>query len=68
MANLLANEASWSMLDANIDTKEGRWWNYGSIMREKEKLISGLLGPVQLIPYSKESVEISNDKNKIHSK
>lgn len=68
VANLLANEASWSMLDANIDTKEGRWWNYGSIMREKEKLISGLLGPVQLIPYSKESVEISNDKNKIHSK
>ena len=68
VANLLANQASWSMLDANIDSKEGRWWNYGSVIREKEKLISGLLGPVQLIPYSKEAVEISNDKNKIHSK
>ncbi len=63
VANLLANEASWSMLDANIDTKEGRWWNFGSIQREKEKLVSGLLGPVKLIPFVKESLNLTRKKN-----
>lgn len=58
VANLLANEASWNLMDANIDNKAARWWNYGSIMREKEKLVSGLLGPVRIIPFTKEAVEI----------
>lgn len=55
VANLLANEAMWNMMDANIDNKDARWWNFGSIMREKEKLVSGLIGPVQLVPYVKAS-------------
>lgn len=58
VANLLANEATWNMLDANIDNKDARWWNYGSIMREKEKLVSGLLGPVKIVSYQKEAVVI----------
>jgi hypothetical protein len=62
VANLLANEALWNMLDATIDTKEGRWWNYGSILREKEKLVSGLLGPVKIISYQKEAIVISKSK------
>ena len=58
VTNLLANEATWNMMDANIDAKEARWWNYGSILREKEKLVSGLLGPVKIIPYVKESIKL----------
>ncbi len=58
IANLLANEASWNMMNANIDSKEARWWNYGSIMREKEKLTSGLLGPVRIIPFVKDSLQL----------
>ena len=58
VTNLLANEATWNMMDANIDAKEARWWNYGSILREKEKLVSGLLGPVKIIPYVRESIKL----------
>ena len=57
VANLLANGATWNLMDANIDNKAARWWNYGSIMREKEKLVSGLLGPVRIISFRKESFE-----------
>jgi hypothetical protein len=59
VANLLANQASWNILDANINSKEARWWHDGSIQREKEKLISGLLGPVCITPYKWESIEIN---------
>lgn len=58
VANLRANEASWNILDANISNKEARWWHDGSLMREKEKLISGWMGPVQIIPQHKESIII----------
>src|SRR5665647_747354 len=59
VANLLANEASWNMMDANIDNKDARWWNFGSIMREKEKLTSGLLGPVKIIPYVRDFIKVA---------
>jgi len=55
-ANLMVNEASWNMMDANIDNKDARWWNFGSIEREKEKLISGMLGPVKIMLYQKENI------------
>ena len=51
VANLLANQATWNILDANIPDKASRWWHQGSIMREKEKLVSGLLGPVSITSY-----------------
>lgn len=51
VANLLANQATWNILDANITDKATRWWHQGSIMREKEKLVSGLLGPVSITTY-----------------
>lgn len=57
VANLSANQATWNMLDANITDKAARWWHNGTIEREKERLVSGLLGPVRIIPLSKESVE-----------
>jgi hypothetical protein len=57
VANLSANQATWNILDANISDKTARWWHNGTIDREKDKLSSGLLGPVRIIPISKESVE-----------
>ncbi|MCX6326912.1 MAG: glycosyl hydrolase [Bacteroidia bacterium] len=60
VANLQANQATWNILDDNITNKAARWWHYGSIQREKEKLVSGLLGPVRIIPYNLESAEIEN--------
>ena len=58
VSNLLANKAGWDILDANITSKEARWWHDGSLMREKDKLISGLLGPVRITPLHRESIEI----------
>ena len=63
VANLLANQASWNMLDANIDNKDARWWHFGSILREKEKLQSGLMGPVRLIPFVKDTVQLMVKNN-----
>ncbi len=56
VANLSANRATWNILDANISDKTSRWWHNGTIEREKERLVSGLLGPVRIISLSKESV------------
>jgi hypothetical protein len=58
VSNLLANKASWNILDANIPNRDARWWHDGSLMREREKLTSGLLGPVKIIPQHKDSVTI----------
>ena len=49
VANLLANRATWNILDGNLNSREARWWHNGTILREKEKLISGLLGPVTIV-------------------
>lgn len=48
VANLLANQATWNILDDNVNNKEAVWWHSGTILREKEKLTSGMLGPVRL--------------------
>jgi hypothetical protein len=58
VSNLSANQATWNILDGNINDKPARWWHNGSISREKERLVSGLSGPVRIIPYTWESVEI----------
>jgi hypothetical protein len=55
VSNLLANKATWNILDDNLLNRSARWWHDGSITREKEKLESGLLGPVQIVPYTYES-------------
>ena len=62
VANLLANQASWDILDANIDVRDARWWHNGTIMREKEKLNAGLLGPVRIIPYSEATVHFETSE------
>lgn len=58
VANLIINEAQWNILDDNYDSRAARWWLDGTISREKNKLKSGLIGPVNLIPLKKVSVKI----------
>lgn len=62
VSNLLANNATWNILDANLLNSAARWWHDGSISREKDKLESGLIGPVQVLPYLRETVEFSAGK------
>ena len=57
-ANLLASKSSWDIPDDNVHDEKSRWWHDGTLKREPDKLKSGLLGPVRIIPYTMESVEI----------
>lgn len=58
VSNLRANETIWDMPDERLTITgegenrytHGRWWQQGATLREKEKLESGLIGPVRLIP------------------
>lgn len=47
-ANLLANQMRWNIFDSAIPNRISRWWHDGNILREAEKLRSGLIGPVRL--------------------
>jgi len=58
VANLLANKALWDIPDENLHDEKSRWWHHGGVRREPDKLKSGLLGPVRIIPYTFESVTI----------
>ena len=51
VSNLKANEAIYAIPDATLDDTRNRWWQQGATLREKERLESGLLGPVRLIPH-----------------
>jgi hypothetical protein len=58
VSNLRANETFWDMPDERLTITDegevrylhGRWWQQGATLREKEKLESGLVDPVWLIP------------------
>lgn len=63
LANMLVNRASWNMLDANIDNKDARWWHWGSIIREKQNMEAGLMGPVKIISQQRISKVFSVDNN-----
>ncbi|MBA7527047.1 hypothetical protein ES705_19220 [subsurface metagenome] len=58
VSNLLANKGSWNIPDANIDREECQRWHKGRPLYEPDKLESGLFGPVELIPYSRERIVI----------
>ncbi|MCS7314805.1 MAG: glycosyl hydrolase, partial [Bryobacteraceae bacterium] len=47
-ANLLANQMRWNIFDSVISNRTSRWWHDGNILREADKLTSGLLGPVRV--------------------
>ena len=51
VSNLRANEAYWNIPDAMLENSRARWWHQGATDREKERLESGLFGPLRLIPY-----------------
>ncbi|NQU53658.1 MAG: hypothetical protein HQ522_14075 [Bacteroidetes bacterium] len=57
-ANLLSNKASWNIPDDNLHDEKSRWWHDGGIRREQDKLKSGLIGPVRIVPYTLESVVV----------
>jgi hypothetical protein len=48
-ANLLANEMRWNLFDSAVSVPLSRWWHDGNILRDGDKLRSGLIGPVRLI-------------------
>jgi len=47
-ANLLANQMRWNIFDSAVSNRVSRWWHDGNILREAEKLRSGLIGPVRI--------------------
>ena len=49
VANLLANRRRWEIFDSVRGRGWNRFWHEDSIEREKQQLISGLIGPVRLI-------------------
>jgi hypothetical protein len=50
VSNLRANETFRDIPDELIEQPYNRWWHQGVVLREKDRLVSGLLGPVRLIP------------------
>ncbi|UCH09521.1 MAG: hypothetical protein JSU61_09845, partial [Fidelibacterota bacterium] len=57
VANLLANRRQWEIHDCNLTELRSRFNHEGTVMRERECLRSGLLGPVQIVPYVRETIE-----------
>jgi hypothetical protein len=49
VANLLANQMRWNIFDAALSRPMSRWWHDGNILRDADKLRSGLIGPARLI-------------------
>ncbi|UCD37858.1 MAG: hypothetical protein JSW54_13725 [Fidelibacterota bacterium] len=60
VANLLANRRLWDIPDEKLTDLRSRFNHEGTVLREKECLISGLLGPVQVVPYRHVTFELSN--------
>ncbi len=75
VSNLRANETIWDVPDERLVKIKNdpikkineefrywhtRWWQQGATLREKERLESGLLGPVRIFPM--QYVEIKHQK------
>jgi hypothetical protein len=48
-ANPFANRMRWEIFDSAVSNIYAHWWHDGNILREPDKLRSGLFGPVQLL-------------------
>ncbi len=48
-ANPLANRMRWEIFDSAVSNMYAGWRHDGNILREPDKLRSGLFGPVQLL-------------------
>jgi hypothetical protein len=64
ISNMLANKALWDIPDENLHHENSRWWHHGRPAQEPDKLRSGLYGPVRIIPYSYENVNITKNEVK----
>ncbi len=53
VSNLRANEAYWDTPDSMLENARAGWWHQGSTDREKQRLESGLFGPVRLNAYQR---------------
>jgi len=53
VSNLRANEAYWDIPDEMLENSRARWWHQGATRRERQRLESGLFGPVRLIAYKR---------------
>jgi hypothetical protein len=58
VANLLANQMQWNIYDDSLTVPRSRFVHEGAVFRQPDRLESGLLGPVTLIPYHMEKLEI----------
>jgi hypothetical protein len=58
VANLKANQMHWDIYDATLTDLRSRWVHHGSILREVDRLSSGLIGPVKIVPYNKQVIEM----------
>ncbi len=61
VSNLLANKALWDIPDDNLNLENPRWWHHGRPLQEPDKLNSGMLGPVRIIPLQKETIIIQTN-------
>jgi hypothetical protein len=56
VSNLIANEMKWNIFDETLTSQRARWVHDLSLLREPEKLDSGLLGPVKIKAMKKSAV------------
>jgi len=59
VANLITNEMTWNIFDQSLTDFRARWAHNFGIDRELDRLRSGVLGPVKIVPFKKRSFEIS---------
>jgi len=58
VANLIANEMKWSIFDETLTSRRARRVHDLSLLREPDKLVSGLAGPVRIVPLKKRWLRI----------
>ncbi len=58
VANLIANQMYWDIYDAALTNLRSRWVHHGTVLREPYQLFSGLIGPVKIVPYNKQILQL----------
>ncbi len=58
VANLITNEMMWNLFDESLTVPRARWVQDLGILREPEKLASGVVGPVKIVPFKVRKIEI----------
>jgi len=58
VANLKANQMYWDIYDAALTNLRSRWVHHGTVLRQPYRLLSGLIGPVKIVPYNKQILQV----------